>query len=560
MSTVCKSARACALLAFAATCLGAVAAESSIDTLKDHGFFVVARSMPVRAILQDFGASYGVPVIISDGVKGVFTGQIRENSEGKVLEQFASKLGLAWYMSGGVIYIGKVQEMRESVITPTWLSASQLLASLRTAHLFSNSYCTANLMGNLNALNVTGVPQCIDRVNELARSLDNSAKKSERSDETVEIFPLRYASAIDSSYMYRNQQVTVPGVVTELREMSASRALPNPVSANSATPLPPLPPSSDLDKQSRTQKTSIQPLDDKAVVLPPLPALPTVALEDQRQPSFSADVRQNAVIVRDRATNMDLYRRLISLLDKRPVQIEVSVDIIDVDAGNFATLGVDISGSATLGGSGISLNGTNFNASTFSALLSNSVDFLIRINALEQSAKARILSRPSVVTLNNEQAILDRNVTFYAKLQGKDIAKLESVAAGSLLRVTPRLVSDGGLEEIVLTLDIQDGQQSERKEVDSLPQIQNSSITTQAILKPGQSLLLGGFVQNQDVSGQRRIPFLSDIPLLGGLFTSRSKGEQSVVRLFLISARPLDFPGAAMDTNSHVESDFDSAR
>jgi type III secretion protein C len=148
-----------------------------------------------------------------------------------------------------------------------------------------------------------------------------------------------------------------------------------------------------------------------------------------------------------------------------------------------------------------------------------------------------------VVTLNNVQAILDRNVTFYTKLQGRNVAKLQPVSAGSLLRVTPRLVNDKGTNEIVLTLDIQDGQQqAQSAEVDSLPQVQNSSITTQAILKPGQSLLIGGFVQKEDVSGERRIPWLSDIPVLGHLFISHATGGQSVVRLFLITAKPLSVP------------------
>ena len=121
------------------------------------------------------------------------------------------------------------------------------------------------------------------------------------------VFPLRYASAIDSTYTYRDQQVNVPGVVTELREMSENRALPIASPASSAAPVPPLPVSTDT------------------------------GFGEGQLPLFSADVRQNAVIVRDRKANMVLYRRLIPELDKKPVQIEISVDIIDVDAGDADT-------------------------------------------------------------------------------------------------------------------------------------------------------------------------------------------------------------------------------
>ncbi|WP_260444774.1 EscC/YscC/HrcC family type III secretion system outer membrane ring protein [Burkholderia sp. Bp8986] len=494
------------------------AAEFDAQRLSSHGFFVVSRGMPLAQVLHELSESYGVPVTVSAAVTGVFSGQIHEASGLKALEDLARDYGLAWYLSGGVVYVYKTREIKEVIVTPTWLSARSLLNDLRSASVFSSPYCRASVLGNLNSIDVTGVPQCIDRVNELVRSLDVDARKSAQDEEAVEVFPLRYASAIDGTYTYRDQQVSVPGVVTELREMSKSRTLPIANPANSGAQLPPLPVSTDME------------------------------FGGGQLPLFSADVRRNAVIVRDRKANMILYRRLIPQLDKKPVQIEISVDIIDVDAGNLSSLGVDISGAAKIYGNGISLNGSNFDPSSFSTLLDNSVGFLVRINALVQSAKAKILSRPSVVTLDNVQAVLDRNVTFYTKLQGKNVAKLQSVAAGSLLRVTPRLVTNNGVNEIVLTLDIQDGQQqTQSQNVDSLPQVQNSSIATQAILKPGQSLLIGGFVQKEDVSGERRIPLLSDIPILGQLFVSRSTGGQSVVRLFLITARPLLIPGDSMN-------------
>ncbi|MCF3749963.1 EscC/YscC/HrcC family type III secretion system outer membrane ring protein, partial [Salmonella enterica subsp. enterica serovar Weltevreden] len=67
--------------------------------------------------------------------------------------------------------------------------------------------------------------------------------------------------------------------------------------------------------------------------------------------------------------------------------------------------------------------------------------------------------QPSVVTLNNIQAVLDKKITFYTKLQGEKESKLESITTGSLLRVKPRLLNDNGTQKIMLNLNIQDGQQ-----------------------------------------------------------------------------------------------------
>ncbi|MFX9189266.1 hypothetical protein ABTN59_21575, partial [Acinetobacter baumannii] len=83
--------------------------------------------------------------------------------------------------------------------------------------------------------------------------------------------------------------------------------------------------------------------------------------------------------------------------------------------------------AVSLGGKKIAFN-TGLNdgaASGFSTVISDTSNFMVRLNALEKSSQAYVLSQPSVVTLNNIQAVLDKNITFYTKLQGEKVAKLE---------------------------------------------------------------------------------------------------------------------------------------
>ena len=261
---------------------------------------------------------------------------------------------------------------------------------------------------------------------------------------------------------------------------------------------------------------------------------------DRLLPMFAADARQNAVIVRDKQTNMKLYGDLIAQLDRKPKLVEISVAIIDVNAQDLSMLGVDWSASARIGGGSVSFNGGGEpDAGSFSTVVSNTGQFMVRLSALEQNAKAQILSRPSVVTLDNMQAVLDRNITFYTKVSAERVAKLESISTGSLLRVTPRVIGDPGKQEIMLTLMVQDGRQTDAlSKQEPLPQTLNSEIATHALLKEGQALLLGGFVQDELSDGERKIPLLGDIPLLGNLFKTRHKSQRHTVRLFLIKAEP----------------------
>ncbi|MDA6076078.1 type III secretion system outer membrane ring subunit SctC [Edwardsiella anguillarum] len=242
----------------------------------------------------------------------------------------------------------------------------------------------------------------------------------EQNRETVAVFPLKYANASDTSYAYRSQSVVVPGWY----RYCARWRRDTPCRFPTARAAPPS--------------------------------------NGSGLPTFSADLRQNAVLIRDRKQNMALYRQLIQQLDKRPTLIEISVTIIDVDAGDINELGIDWSASARIGGGQVSFNSGGLNADSFSSLISNSGSFMVRLSALEQQSKAKIVSRPSVVTLDNVQAVLDRSITFYTKLRSEKNPKLEAITAGALMRVTPRLIRESAGNKILLILNIEDGRQGHR--------------------------------------------------------------------------------------------------
>lgn len=461
-------------------------------------FFISSRNTALASVLKSLGANYGLPVVVSPKITEMYAGELRDSPRGRALAELARLYQLLPYYDGNTLYVYKAQEVDQALLTPAYLSGSDLAKLIKQSGLLDGASCRLRSVGSANALQVSGVPVCLSRVSTLAKQLDEQNLNQEQNKETVSIFPLKYANAADSNYAYRSQTVVVPGVVSVLREMTQGRALPLP--------------------------------DNKT----PAPA------DASGLPMFSADTRQNAVLVRDRKKNMELYADLIPKLDQRPTLVEISMSIIDVDASDINELGIDWSASARIGGGGVSFNsGGGLASDSFSSLLSNAGSFMVRLSALEQKSKAKIVSRPSVVTLDNVQAVLDRSITFYTRLVSEKNAKLESVTAGALMRVTPRLIHENGSDRVLLTLNIQDGRQDKPiSQAESLPQIQNAEISTQATLNVGQALLLGGFVQDEKLEGERKIPLLGDIPLLGSLFRSKAQSARSVVRLFLIKAEP----------------------
>lgn len=467
-------------------------------------YFLQTKGIPVKTLLRDMGANYQTPVIVSDLITDTFVGKIRDQKPQETLSRLKRLFNLVSYYDGEVLYVYKAREVTSAVVTSQFLTPESISSYLNKNKLLSNDSCQFKQVADLHAFELRGVPVCVERISRLIKEVDSKAKTRATSTENLEIFPLQFVSATDTKYQYRSQEVIVPGMVSVLNQMKNGSFLGNQTG------------------EEGPDTSSVQ---------------------------FSADPSQNAVIVRSREVDMPLYRQLIKKLDKKQHQIEISVSIIDVDAANVKQLGVDWSGTVGSGKFGASFNTDSSNGSSYvSGVISNSAQFMANVKALQQNSKARILSQPSVVTQNNVQAILDKNITFYTKLEGKNVATLESVTSGTLMRVTPRVVEDanspGTVKDIMLNLNIQDGQQSGiTSSSEPLPQIKNSEITTQATLASGQSLLLGGFVQDKEVSYKKGIPILGELPLIGGLFSSSTNEVHSVVRLFLIKATPVNIEG-----------------
>ncbi|RQR48129.1 EscC/YscC/HrcC family type III secretion system outer membrane ring protein [Burkholderia sp. Bp9126] len=461
-------------------------------------FFLATRGAKLADVLRDLGANYRVPVVVSEQVDGSFIGTLNSAAPTVALDRLARLYQLAWYYDGQILYVYRAQEVSSKLIALDLLPSTTLISQLRSASLLDAKQCRVEAIPQSNTIEVYGVPVCIERVAQFAKHLDQQAVNREQNRESVRLFRLKYATAADTSYSYRSQQVLVPGIASVLREMAQGRTLPL--------------------KDSQGQQ-------------------PTT---DLRLPMFVADARQNAVIVRDRCANMGLYDGLIEELDQKPKLVEISVAIVDINAEDLGSLGIDWSASSRIGGGSVSFNSNSRPGSgSFSTIIANTGSFMVQLNALQENSKARILSRPSIVTLDNMQAVLDRNITFYTKVRAERVAKLESIATGSLLRVTPRIIGDPVHQEVMLTLVVQDGRQmSPLNKQEPLPQTLNSEIATHSILKEGQALLLGGFVQDELSEGERKIPLLGDIPILGHLFKSTRQSQRYAVRLFLIKADP----------------------
>jgi len=156
-----------------------------------------------------------------------------------------------------------------------------------------------------------------------------------------------------------------------------------------------------------------------------------------------------------------------------------------------------------------------------------------KLNALETTGDGKILSAPKIVTLDNKKAKIK---------QGLEWAYLERDDAGGssvkfknidlLLEVTPHVTPDNRI-----SLSIYITKNDIASVTDGVPSLSTNEAETELLVNDGDTLVIGGIIKSTRTSGESAFPVLSKIPILGWLFKSQSKSDQSNELLIFITPR-----------------------
>ncbi len=153
-------------------------------------------------------------------------------------------------------------------------------------------------------------------------------------------------------------------------------------------------------------------------------------------------------------------------------------------------------------------------------------DFFLFLQFLETEDKAKVLAQPSIVTLNGNKASISVKQTNYYKVTtgtvtGTDYTiRFQPIDFGIKLEITP-WISMGG--QITAEISPEVSNEVSTANADGYPNLSIRSITTTVRLKDGETIILGGLVQNQESEFKQKIPLLGDIPFIGRLFSYTGK-------------------------------------
>ena len=541
------------MLAWVASLLLAVPGAQAAEVPGfDRAVVINAREQPVGQFLTELFGQLGVPARVSDTITGSVNGDFRKEAR-EVFHDIASSFQLSIYYDGAIAHIYPSNDVVHNILYMPKGRARDV-EHMATKMGMADQY--NNVSVSDVGLVVTGAPRFMDQMEEMSAAMRKSAGSDTATPAPVvtqdiyRTFQLRYAWADDVSLVIGGETVVVPGVATIIRSLIEPGAFQSPPSSAGTR----IPGSSTLEglrgKGLQSVSERLESQGNSAPLLSPdSDNSPTEDDGSTASTRIVADPLSNSVIIRDKASRMKEYEELIKSLDKEQKMIEIEATIIDLDTDKLRELGINWrlsrgDGEALLGDGTFSDELLRPNTDVtprgeggfISLVLGSREQFIARIRALETQGAARIVSKPHVMTLSNVEALLDTTSTFFVRVAGEEEVDLFNVSVGTTLRVTPHVYDIDGRSQIKLRVNIEDGSTSDRS-VDSIPIIENSTITTQAIIDVGQSLLIGGLVRETKGNGTVRVPVLGRIPFLGALFRTTTKTSTRNERMFLITPR-----------------------
>lgn len=496
---------------------------------------------PLSAVLTDFARSQGFSSQISSKISGTLSGRFNDEDPNRFIEGMRAAFGVRYYVLNNTIYFYDESEWSENIIRPANLSANTLSSKLKQGG-FVSSDLPLSLQGGV--IVVKGPDTYIESITTMTANYDNQPQEQM----VMQVFKLKHAKADNTEVESMNKTIEIPGVASILRQMvsGVSDGGNRVVTQNEATVTKLRGTGlASVGKESSTNtNTNTQNISENVATM---------------GPGIIADTRLNAVIINDFAYRMPYYAKVIADLDQPVKLVELHAAIVDVDINATKNLGINWSGARQSGnwsiGGGAGNSGNLWDGSTmplpnnsggiFSTVFNTRhSSFMATINALEENSQARTLGRPSVLTLDNIEATLEDTTTRYVSISGYQDVDLFKVESGTVLQVTPHIIDDpqGGAPFISMIVNIQSNQDS-NDNVDTtsgVPPIKQTKINTRALVREGQSLLLGGYYIEYKQSGEEGVPGLKDVPVAGKLFGSEGDDSFRRERLIIITPRVMD--------------------
>lgn len=522
--------------------IGAPALAAVPDAWKHTAYAYDARQTELATALADFAKEFGIGLDMP-AIQGTLDGRIRAQNPQEFLDRLGQEHHFQWFVYNETLYISPTSEQTSARIEVSPEAVDDLQQALSDVGLLDKRFGWGALPDEGVVL-VRGPAKYVDFVRNYSKKVE-APEKAEKQD--IVVLPLKYANAADRTIRYRDQQLTVAGVASILQELLESRSRGESINGvnllqgqggaggsagGGAT-------SSGLNyggMQSQGFDTgAIEQGLDRVLGSKGKRGGSSSELASRSKIRVSADVRNNSVLIYDLPKRRGMYEKLVKELDTPRNLIEIDAVILDIDRNELAQLSSrwNFKGGSVSGGANLFEQGTST-----TLFIQDAGKFSADLHALEGNGAASVIGNPSILTLENQPAVIDFSRTEYLTATSERVADIVPITAGTSLQVIPRSLDQNGKSQVQLIVDIEDGQIDTSQINEDQPAVRKGNVSTQAVIAEHGSLVIGGFHGLETTDKVNKIPLLGDIPVIGKLlFQSRSRELNQRERLFILTPR-----------------------
>lgn len=494
------------------------------DSWKASAYAYEATETPLSRVLDDFASAFGVLLDIDGRVTGTMNGKSRADNPQAFLDRLALGYRFQWFVYNNTLYVSPLDQQDSARLEVSADALPGLQQALTNIGLLDKRFGWGELPDEGVVL-VSGPTRYVQLVSRFARQRETEEEKQD-----IIGFPLRYAGAADRQINYRGDTLIIPGVASMLRGLLENRGtnlMPAPVT-------PGAPPHAALQGIEEGGRAQFERMFLNRVGQSNSYRLPSSGKGGGRI-RVEADVRNNAVLIYDGPKRRILYERLIEGLDVPRKLVEIDAIIVDVDRTQLVELASrwNVESGDRIGGASLLAAGAS---STL--FIQDYGDFFAELRALEGRGVVSVVANPSILTLENQPAVIDFSRTEYITAVGERVANIQPVTAGTSLQVIPHVIEGKGASLIQMVVDIEDGMIEAPRAGQVAPGVRRGSVSTQAVMAEQRSLVIGGFHVEETGDNEARVPMLGSLPIIGKLlFSSTHRETNRRERLFILTPR-----------------------
>ena len=279
-------------------------------------------------------------------------------------------------------------------------------------------------------------------------------------------------------------------------------------------------------------------------------------------------IDRQIIVVEDLPEFVQQAETLITKLDQAPAQVLIEARIYSISLDDTQKLGIDwtktfagAGGKGNFGVENLGQQATNLAIGAaagppglFFNYLNNNIE--AQLTLLSNKGKARALATPKILALEQQESevIIGARTGYKVTTTINQVTTetIQFLESGTILKVTPYIDRFG---QIMMDIHPQVSAPSFRGLNNEIPSLTTTEVNTRLLVEDGQTIFIGGLIDNSVTSSHQGVPFLEDIPYLGYLFASDKDTTHNTETIVLIKPQIIRPRNMALITEPNTQVD-----